>query len=262
MLGNERRNVHIASKVSPENCVPSELRGACERSLERLGTDVIDLYQVHWPPREVPFEDVHGELCTLREEGKIRYIGVSNFGAQDLDAWMSCGACVSNQLGYNLLFRAIEYDIVPACERHAMGILVYMPLLQGVLSGRWSSAEGIPRNRRRTRHFSREREGTRHGEPGCEELTFEILAGIRAIAHELDTSMAALAVAWLLAKPGIVGAIVGSRNAAQLARNLDAVKLELSDDIVQRLDAVSEPLKERLGTNCDMWLGQAESRIR
>ena len=121
VLGARRGEVYIASKVLPEHCSAAGVRQACEDSLRRLGTDVIDLYQVHWPCREVAFEETYGALKTLQEEGKIREIEVSNFGRADLEAWMGAGGCVSDQLGYNLLFRAIEDEIVPACQAHEVG---------------------------------------------------------------------------------------------------------------------------------------------
>ncbi|MCC6795479.1 MAG: aldo/keto reductase [Candidatus Hydrogenedentes bacterium] len=261
-LGAKRDRVYVASKVWPDKCAPALLRQACEDSLQRLGTDRIDLYQIHWPPRDVPFADVYGEMVRLRDEGKIRHIGVSNFGAQDLDAWMSAGDCISDQLGYNLLFRAVEWDVVPTCAKHHCGVLAYMPLLQGILSGRWNNAEEIPQARRRTRHFSRDREGTRHGEAGCEELTFSTLHEIQSIANALGQPMASVALAWAIAQPHITSVIVGARRADQLRRNLEGVRLTLSADSLAALDAATQPLKEHFGRNADMWLSESESRIR
>lgn len=261
-LGSRRKDVLVASKVWPDKCAPAELRRACEGSLKRLGTDAIDLYQVHWPVRDVPIADVYGEMARLREEGKIREIGVSNFGAQDLDNWMKSGACVSNQLGYNLLFRAIEWEVLSACRKHRLGVMVYMPLMQGLLAGRWDDAGNVPPLRRRTRHFSGAREGTRHGEAGCEALTFEAIRQIRQLAEELGQPMANVALAWTMAQSGVTTVIVGGRRPDQLERNLAAADLTLSLDALDCLDRITEPLKRHLGANADMWLSNAESRIR
>ena len=261
-LGAKRGEVFIASKVSPNHCAPADLRASCEASLLRLGTDMIDLYQVHWPFRHVPVADVCGELARLRDEGKIREIGVSNFGPKDLAAWMRCGACVSNQLGYNMLFRGIEFETVDACRRHNVGILAYMPLLQGILSGRWKTVDEVPPNRRRTRHFAGHRENVRHGEPGCETLTFEVLAGIRTVAEDLGQPMASVALAWVMAQPQVASVIVGARRPGQLERNLGAVDLDLGDAVIARLNKVTGPLKEALGRNCDMWQPASQSRIQ
>jgi len=107
---------------------------------------------------------------------------VSNFGPADLGEWCAHADCVSNQVAYNLAFRAVEYDIVPDCAERNVGILAYMPVMQGFLAGIWDSVEDIPPVRRRTRQFSSEREGTRHGEPGCETELFDLLAGLRRVA--------------------------------------------------------------------------------
>jgi aryl-alcohol dehydrogenase-like predicted oxidoreductase len=256
-----RDKVLIASKVSPDHCAPADLRAACEASLTRLGTDVIDLYQVHWPCAPEGFADVWGAMNRLKEEGKIRQIGVSNFGPSHLAGWVAAGGCVSNQLGYNLLFRAIENEIVPACQKHGAGILAYMPLLQGILAGRWDTVDAIPASRRRTRHFSADREGVRHGETGCEDLLVETLAGIRGVADRIGQPMANVAIAWAIAQPGVSSVLVGARNPAQLTRNLAAVDLVLSEDVLADLSRITDPLKEHLGANADMWCGNLETRI-
>lgn len=261
-LRGRRDKAVIASKLLPEHCAPAAVRTACEESLKRLGTDYLDVYQVHWPCRAVPFADTHDALERLRNEGKIRAIGVSNFGPHDLDAWLACGDAVSNQIGYNLLFRAPEYEILPACMRHGTGVLVYMPLLQGILSGRWATIEDIPPARRRTRHFSRERSGTRHGEPGCEALLLNALGSLKTLAGELSMPLAHMAIAWLLAQPGISSVIVGGRDTEQLRSNVQAAQRNLSPETLRQIGQITLPVKHHMGKNADMWLGSAESRIR
>lgn len=261
-LGSSRDRVLIASKVGSEHCDPKDLRRACETSLQRLGADRIDLYQVHWPCRTTPFDATYQEMERLREEGKIRAIGVSNFGAVDLEAWLKNGRCVSDQLGYNLVFRAVEYDILPACRRRDVGVLAYMPLFQGILTCRWKSPEEVPQARRRTRHFSKDRPGVRHGEMGCETLLFDTLARLDALASELGRPPANLALAWLIAQPVVTSVIIGARNAAQLRRNVAAVDLELDERTLRRLDEITTPLKKHLGPNADMWAGDQHSRIQ
>lgn len=262
VIGARRDKALIASKVSPDHCAPESLRAACEASLRRLGTDVIDLYQVHWPCRGVSFDDACAAMLKLRDEGKIRAIGVSNYGPRDLAAWMKAGGCVSNQLGYSLLFRAIEFEIVPACIAHRVGVLAYMPLLQGLLAGRWTSIDEIPVLRRRTRHFSGGREGTRHGQDGCEDLLLDAIRGIGEIADALGEPMARVAIAWAMAQPGIASVIVGGRSAGQVARNAEAAALALEPDVIARLNAVTQPIKDRMGANADMWESAERSRIR
>ena len=261
-LGGKRDRVILASKVLGVNCAPDALRRACESSLSRLGTDYLDLYQVHWPCRETPFEATYEAMEGLRQEGKIRAIGVSNFGRIDLETWLGVGRCVSDQLGYNLAFRAIEDEILPACRRHGVGALVYMPLLQGVLSYRWKSADAIPAMRRRTRHFSGRRAGVRHGEAGCEDLLFGALRQLEELAGAAGQPVATVALAWAMAQPGITSVIVGARNVGQLERNLAAVDLALEPEMLEEIDRITGPMKAYFGGNADMWAGAGESRIR
>ena len=261
-LGKRRDEVFIASKVSSSNCAPARLRASCEASLQRLNSGHIDLYQVHWPCRDVPFEDTYGEMARLQDEGKIREIGVSNFGKADLEAWLSVGAAVSDQLGYNMAFRAVEYEIVPACRKHKVGVLVYMPLMQGLLTGRWESVPDVPLLRRRTRHFSKDREGTRHGERGCEGTLMEMVGKLRRFAEAIGMPTATVSLYWLVAQPGVTSAIVGARNTAQVRHNMEAADLDLGPAGIAQLNEISGPLKSILGGNADMWQSGEEARIQ
>lgn len=261
-LGKRRDDVYVASKVSTRHCTTGGIRTACEDSLRRLGTDRIDLYQVHWPFTEAPYEEVYPALERLKEEGKIVEIGVSNFGPQDLERWMNAGAAVSNQIGYNLLFRAPEYAMVPACQRYKLGVLTYMPLMQGLLSGRYKSLDDIPVKRRRTRHFSGSRQGTRHGEAGHEEILEDTLADLLDFAEAIRVPLAVLSLSWLIAQPGITSAVLGARNPEQLRSNLLAADLNIGPAAIAQLNEFSYPLKMAMGYNCDMWESEEEKRIQ
>ncbi len=261
-LGHVRDKIVIASKVLPEHYQPDLLVEACERSLKNLKTDWIDLYQLHWPNPQIPVEETLDVLEKLKEAGKIREYGVSNFGVQDMQTFLRSGYAVrSNQLAYNLLFRAIEYEILPLCIQNEIAVLCYSPLMQGLLTGKFRTAAEVPDDRARTRHFSSQRSQTRHGEPGCEEETFAAVEKIRAIAEELQLRMANISLAWLMAQPGVTSVIVGGRNPQQVQRNVEAVSLQLSQEIIERLSRATEPLKEKLGDNADMWQGGKDTRI-
>ncbi len=261
-LGKRRADVLVASKVSPENCSPQLLRKSLENSLRRLNTEWIDLYQVHWPPRSAPFIHVYDELVRLRDEGKIRAIGLSNFGPEDLCDWHDIGDAVSNQVGYNALFRAAEYETIPASRIYELGVLAYMPLMQGILAGRYGCVEDIPVMRRRTRHFSGTRQGVRHGEEGHEELLMATLAELGDFADAVGLAPAVLALAWLTAQPGVSSVILGARNPSQFRANLQAAELDIGPAAVAQLDEITFPLKHALGANCDMWETESQSRIR
>lgn len=259
-LEGRRDRAVIATKVSAEHLAPADLRASCEASLRRLRTDVIDLYQIHWPSREIPLADTVPALQALREEGKIRAYGVSNFGVGDLGDLLSLTPCTSNQLPYSLLWRAIEFGIRDVCIANDVSIIVYSPLEQGLLTGKYAGPDEVPAGRARNRFFSGDRPLARHGEPGHEEETFATIDRIRTIADGAGISMADLALAWLLEQPGVTSVLAGSRRPEQIIQNAKAAPIELTDDVLAALDEATTPLKEALGPNPDHY--QVESRYR
>ena len=261
-LGSRRPDVIIASKVSQNHLAPADLQAACERSLKHLNTDYIDLYQVHWPSREIPFADTYRALEALRDAGKIRYIGVSNFGKLDQPESLAAGRFEANQLPYNLLWRPIEVDIQPQCVAHTISILPYSPLMQGLLTGKFKTAAAVPDDRARTRHYSHERSQARHDSPGYETETFAAIAAIREIAAEINQPMAHVALAWLLQQPAVTSVLAGARNRQQMEENAVAAELALSADVVQRLSAATDNLKSKFGADPDMWAATGKSRYR
>ncbi len=261
-LGERRKEAVVASKVSPSHLAPDDLRAACERSLKNLNTDVIDLYQVHWPNWDLDPSDVMATLNDLRTEGKIRAIGVSNMGKQDLAKYIEAGRVESNQVMYSLLARAIEFDIAPMCREHNVGILCYSPLMQGLLTGKFESADTVPEGRARTRHFADSRPLARHGEDGFEEETFTAVHQIQELANRIDRPMSDVALAWVKNQPGVTSVIAGARNAEQARSNARGVTLPLAGPILDQLAQITEDLKEKLGSNADYWQSSERSRMR
>ena len=197
-LTGKRDEVVLASKLNQDRMVdPSKIREACEGSLRRLGTDYLDLYQIHWNHPDARWPEVFEALENLRTEGKIRAIGVCNLGTLDMQRIPADLRCCSNQLPYSLLWRAIEYDIESLCIEKGLGILCYSPLAQGLLAGKFFDPDSVPEGRARTRWFSSDRPQTRHGEPGEEERTFATLEKIQEISDGLHQPMARLALDWL-----------------------------------------------------------------
>ena len=261
-LKGRRDEAIIATKVSQSNLAPAEIRAACESSLKRLQTDYIDLYQVHWPSRDIPFEDTMAALLDLQNAGKIRVIGVSNFGKLDMPDMLQCGRYEANQLPYSLLWRAIEYDIQPQCVEHNIGILPYSPLNQALLTGRYDKADDMPYARTRSRHFRGDRRDSRHGTAGCEAETFAAIAAIRDICEDISQSMVHVSLAWLLHKPAVASVLAGARNPQQIESNLMAADLSLSAETMQRLDGATADLKAIFGPDPDMWMSGEDSRYR
>jgi myo-inositol catabolism protein IolS len=189
----------------------------------------------------------------------VRAIGVCNFGVGDLSDLLALGWVETNQLPYSLLWRAIEYGIRQKCINQGVGILCYSPLVQGLLTGKFSSPDEVPEGRARTRLFSSDRPQTRHDEPGCETEVFSAIEKIRQVCDEIEQPMASVSVAWLLHQPGVTAVIAGARKPHQIQQTAQAADLELSSAVIDELTAATEEVKGKLGPNPDMW--QQESRL-
>lgn len=259
-LAGHRNRVIIASKVNDSNLSADGIQKACERSLKRLKTNYIDLYQVHWPSLNVPLEEIMGTFEKLQKQGMVRAVGVCNFGVENLSNLLALGDCQTNQLPYSLLWRAIEYKIRQKCIENRVGVICYCPLAQGLLTGKFASADDVPEGRARTRYFSKNRPQTRHNEMGHESETFMAIEQIRRICKEIHEPMAKVALAWLLEQPAVTSVLVGARRPEQIKQNAQATTLKLSGDIIKKLTKVTENLKLQLGENPDMW--QSQSRMR
>lgn len=263
--GYDRDRFTIASKVKPEDLRYDDVISSCNRSLDRIDTQYLDMYYIHWPNSDVPIEETLRALADLKDEGKIHETAISNFGPNDLEEVFLAIEQeeiniqpVLNQVPYNLLFRAVEYDIAPLCKEYDIGITSYSSLLHGVLTGKFDSPDTVPDARARTRHFSKDRAGTTHDGEGVEELTFETLEDIESIAEDVGVSMEKIAIAWNLARPEIESVIIGARTPSQIRQNAEAADVTLSQDTIERLNSATRELKEALGPNPDMW--QSDSR--
>jgi myo-inositol catabolism protein IolS len=158
--------------------------------------------------------------------------------------------------------RAIEHDILPKCIEHDIGVLCYSPLQHGLLTGKFRTADDVPEGRARSRHFSCDRQLTRHGEPGCEQETFAAIDRLREISEGLGRTPSDVAMAWLLAQPGVSSVIVGIRSPEQAQANAATADLQLDEATLVALSEASEPVKQALGRNPDMWEGEEKSRYR
>jgi myo-inositol catabolism protein IolS len=261
-LQNHRDKVVIATKAASASLSAEKLIEACEKSLKRLKTDYIDLYQIHWPNRAVPFEETAKALEQLLQQGKVRALGVCNFGAQDIENIKKVANIITDQLPYSLLWRAIEDEIVPQCIKSDTGILCYSPLSQGLLTGKYKSPDEVPLGITGTRFYSHERSNARHGEPGLETETFDAISRIRKICKNTGESMGNITIAWLLQQKGVASVLVGARVPNQLRENIKAADIVLSVDILKELSAATDELKRKVGNNPDMWEGSPKSRFQ
>jgi len=259
-LEGRRKEAVIATKFSARRLTSEAITAACNESLRRLRTDVIDLYQLHWPSRKAPLAEQLGVLERLREQGKVRAIGVCNCGPRDMEALLAAGRFESNQLAYNLLWRAVEFDIMDLCRANEISILPYSPLMQGLLTGKFKSPDDVPPQRARTRHFANDRPNVRHGEEGCERETFDTVDRIRAVSERIGHPMGCVALAWLLRRSSVASVLAGARSPEQVRANVGAASLQLDDSVVQELSAITDRLKQRLGPGADMWASQSRMR--
>jgi aryl-alcohol dehydrogenase-like predicted oxidoreductase len=213
---------------------------ACEASLRRMGTDYIDLYQVHEWDGATPLEETLDALDHLVDSGKVRYIGCSNYAGWHLMKALGVSErrgyqrFVSQQIYYSLQARDAEYELVPAGLDQGVGILVWSPLAGGLLSGKYRRGQDMPEG---SRHLTDWNEPPVHDE----DQLYDIVEVLVEVAEARDVSPAQVALAWTLGRPGICSVIVGARTEEQLADNLGAADLELSDDERARLDEVSAP---------------------
>jgi aryl-alcohol dehydrogenase-like predicted oxidoreductase len=194
-------------------------------------------------------------LKRLQSQGKIRYVGVSNFAKPALEQIRNFGVeIVLNELPYSLLTRAIEWDTLPYCRDNGIGVIGYMTLLQGLLADVYPTLSDVPAWQRRTRHFNCEScELCRHNQAGAEDQTNAALAKIRAIASEADMTVPQIAVKWALAGDGITCVLIGARNVKELEANVRAASEPLTLGIIERLNEATKPLMLKLGHSLDYY---------
>jgi aryl-alcohol dehydrogenase-like predicted oxidoreductase len=193
-------------------------------SLERLGIDAIDLYQIHWPIPEADIEEGWGALAELKEQGLVRHIGVSNFDVAQLRRIQQIAPVETLQPQYSLVVRDVEDDVLPFCEREGIGVIAYSPMSSGLLTGKMTRAriENLPDDDwRRSDERFQEPQLSRH---------LALVERLESVAERHDTTPGAIAVAWTLRNPAVDGAIVGFRRRDQVDPILVAAQLELSDD--------------------------------
>ena len=213
---------------------------ACEASLRRLGTDRIDLYQIHMQDVDVPEEETLRALDDLVRAGKVLYLGCSNYAAYRLvgSLWASDkrGLCrfVGLQAQYSLLSRELDREHVPLCQAHGLGILPWSPLAGGLLSGKYRAGAAPPEGTRMTSaRFKQNLE--RLADPRAQRT----LAALEKVASETSASMSQVALAWLLGRPAVTSVIFGARTVEQLKDNLGAAELKLSIEHRRALDEAS-----------------------
>ncbi len=215
MVWNDRRQMGNSLKAD-------SIRRECEASLKRLNVDAIDLYQIHWPNPEADLEEGWQEMARLKEEGLVRHIGVSNFSVDQLRRIIPIAPVATLQPPYSMLRPAIEQKLLPFCMEQNIGVLVYSPMLSGMLSGSMT--------RERAANFSADdwRRNNREFQEPRLSANLELVELLKRIGAPHGCSAGEVAIAWTLRHPAVTGAIVGGRNAAQVEGVVGAVEFRLS----------------------------------
>jgi aryl-alcohol dehydrogenase-like predicted oxidoreductase len=208
------------------------IRTECENSLRRLQVDAIDLYQIHWPDPEQEIEEGWTEMAKLQQEGKVKWIGVSNFNVDQLKKAQAIAPVASLQPPYSLIRRDIEAEILPFCAQNNIGVIVYSPMASGLLTGKMSRerAEALPENDWRSRN-------PQFQEPALSK-NLEIASKLEEVGKLHGKSAGETAIAWTLAHPAVTAAIVGVRSSEQVNGILGAVNFTLSESELAELNAV------------------------
>jgi aryl-alcohol dehydrogenase-like predicted oxidoreductase len=233
LLWNEKRE-----KVS---CLKRDsIRRECEASLKRIGVEVIDLYQIHWPDPDEDIEEAGEELTRLQKQGKIRYIGVSNFSVAQLDRISKVAVIASLQPPYNMLHRETEKQLLPYCKKNDIGVVVYSPMERGLLTGKFSKkylATLSPDDHRL--------QSPEFQEPQF-SVNLEFVEKLKPIARKVGKTVSQLAIAWTLRRPEVTAAIVGARKPAQIEETAPAADWNLTKNDIAEIELLLAERERKL----------------
>ncbi len=223
LLWNDRRE-----KVS---CLEGQsIREECHASLKRLGIEVIDLYQIHWPEPDEDIEQGWEEMARLTEDGKVRYIGVSNFNIDQIKRIQKIAPVASLQPSYSMLHREVEDELLGCCAQNNIGVVAYSPMGRGLLTGKFSqerlAALPLDDHRRRSPDF----------QPPQFTATLQLVDQLRPIAERNGKTLAQLAISWVLRRSEITAAIVGARRPNQIAETYAASDWTLADEDIEEIE--------------------------
>jgi len=222
-----KENEELAFDLTPDG-----LRDQLENSLRRLQIETIDLYQIHWPVPDEQLEEAWGTLSNFVKEGKVRYLGVSNFSMNQIKRIMDIHPVASLQPPYSIIVNKAEKDLLPFCGEHDIGVVCYSPMYKGLLTGKMTRERlnNLPDSDHRTR------------DPQFREPLFKynlaLVEGLRGIAENRGVSVAQIALAWVLRRPEVTSAIAGGRKRKQIEETAAAGDIELTQEEVGVIDTL------------------------
>jgi len=244
-----RDQVILATKVFPNHFKQGQILNSCEKSLKNLGTEVIDLYQLHWPSgsfgtKAVPIEETMSAMSKLKEQGKIRAIGVSNFSPEQIAEAADYGTIDSLQPPYSLFWRQIEKRELPHCVENQITVLAYSSMAQGILTGKFGSRPRFEKGDHR--------EKNRLFKPENYQRIIKALDALQEIADQHEVTLGQLALAWVISHKGVC-AIAGARNARQVEQNAQAMEVSLTQKDLDAMDEISRSVTDHLDDNPVLW---------
>ena len=222
-----RERCFLATKVSGDYSRAGIL-SAIDDSLRALDVDAVDLYQIHSPDARYPIQESMETMAELQAAGKTRYLGVSNFSAEEMRKALQTARFHANQPRYNLFDREIERADIPFCEQHGIGLLAHSPLAKGLLTGKYSPGHRFPDDDERARMPRFQGDTFKH--------YLDVVKGLEAVAQDKGLSLMQLAVAWLLRLPAVTCVLVGAKSPAQVEEHLGAVGVRFSDDEFRHIE--------------------------
>ncbi|MFW5854742.1 MAG: aldo/keto reductase [Thermodesulfobacteriota bacterium] len=248
-LHDVRDRVVIATKVFAHSLAYDKVFQACHKSLKDLDTDYIDLYQIHWPAgafgsKKVPVEETLSALGKLKEEGKIRAIGVSNFSRAQLESASQYARIDSLQPPYSLFWRQVETDAMPYCLEKEISVLAYSPMAQGILTDKFGADPAFEKGDHRAKN--------KLFQPENYERVQAALKQLRPIAESKGITTGQLALAWIISRPSTC-AIAGARNSEQAVQNAEAGDIILTESELSEMEIISRSVTDYLDDNPVQW---------
>lgn len=231
-MAGQRERVFVGSKAGPDEMDADVMLAHIDRSLERLQTDHIDLYYIHWPRSGKDPRPLMEGLERARAQGKVGAVGVSNFSVEQMELARQAGRIDAHQLCYNLLWRFAEAELIPYCVQHHIAVITYSSIAQGVLTGKFPREPQLAPGDQRAR--------TVHFEPEVWPHIYEAVESFRLVAQRVDCPLTHLAIRWVLAQPGIHTAVVSARTPVQLHDNADALTHDIPESALADLSAISD----------------------
>jgi len=217
---NDGKNIDIYKYAGKESVIYE-----CEQSLKRLGTDYIDLYQIHWADETTPISETFEAVSRLIEQGKVRYAGVCNYNVEQLKEADQTLEIISNQIPFSMVNRGVEVETIPYCIENNKSILAYSPMERGLLTGKMTSDYKFEEGDHR--------KGNKFFTPESIQKTNAFLAKIKPLADEKNATLSQLVLRWTIERPGITIALAGARNEKQSVQNAEAINVKLSTEEIQ-----------------------------